>query len=349
MRDERELRAIASELSDAIRRAAWGQSAWEDVCKVVTRSYPGSYAALLNQNVRTPGFGFFVSDGIEEEDFHSFLNYYSRQNPWEDFWTKSPSGSIIVSERDDPASLYYDSEFYNDWMKKVGDYDAAVGLRIHSGLEELVYFPIHYSPRFSETYDRELEYVMKTVRPVFDEAISIKQRIRSLGEYQTALAALIDREDAIAFVIDDAMRLKNANAAAVAEFEHGKMLRCQHNRVRFQDSAFNERFLQACKMLADGAAQSRRKLALRGKAGGGGGGGLYHFSLSPARYRHRRLADCASANPRPDNGSAPNGLAAAYRASLGDVRPDAARGVALPGVRRRPVASAGMRGRADQL
>lgn len=39
MRDERELGVIASELSEAIRRAAWGQSEWEDVCKVVTRFY----------------------------------------------------------------------------------------------------------------------------------------------------------------------------------------------------------------------------------------------------------------------------------------------------------------------
>lgn len=267
MRDERELRAVISELSEEIRRATWGQSQWEGVCKVVTRSFPGSYVAILNQSVLNPGFGFFVSDGIEEQHFNSFITHYSQQNPWQDFWSKSPNGSILVAERDDPASLYHDGEFYNDWMRKVGDYDAAVGLKIRSGQEELLYLPTHYSTRFAETYDRELEYVMTTIRPVLDEAISIKQRIRSLAEHQNVLAALIDRDDAIAFVIDETMRLKNANNLAIAEFESSKMLRCQQGRIRFHDPVFNDRFRHTCRMLAGGSAQSRHRLALRWKEG----------------------------------------------------------------------------------
>ncbi|WP_411037431.1 helix-turn-helix transcriptional regulator [Shinella sp. BYT-45] len=267
MRDERELRAIVSELSEEIRRATWGQTEWKDVCKAVTRSFPGSYAAILNQNVLNPGFGFVVSDGIEEEDFNNFLTHYSLRNPWQDFWSKSPSGAIIVSERDEPASLYRNSEFYNDWMRKVGDYDAAVGIKIRSLSEELLYLPTHYSTRLAETYDRELEYVMTRVRPVLDEAVSIKQRIRSLAEHQNALAALIDREEGIAFVIDETMRLKNANTAAIAEFERSKILRCQRDRIRFHDPVFNDRFRHSCRMLVGGAARSRHRLALRWRTG----------------------------------------------------------------------------------
>lgn len=263
MRDEQELGSVVSEISEEIRRASWGLSDWQDVCRSFTRLFPGSYCAMLNQNLARPDFGFQVSDGLDERHFNDFLTHYGFVNPWQNFWRNAPSGGIIVAERDEPISLYQDGEFYNDWMRRVGDYDAAVGMKVGVYRDELIYLPIHYSTRLADPYDRELEYVMTGIRPVLFEAVRLKQQLRDIGERHNALAALVDRNDSIAFVIDETLRLREANPAAILEFKLGSTVHCINERIRFCNPSFNDRLQSACAALFAHGQQSRRQLLLR--------------------------------------------------------------------------------------
>lgn len=249
MRSENGLAQVIAEISDAIRNATWGRSDWEAVCQGFTQHFPGSYCSLLNQSTARPEFGFQVSDGLDPIHLHTFLTHYAFVNPWQNFWRHAASGQILVAERDAPASRYKDGEFYNDWMRKTGDFDAAVGMRIGNDAGELIYLPVHYSQRLADVYDGELERVMAGIRPAMIEAVTLKQQLRDMGEHHAARAALIDRFDKIAFVVDEGMQLRDANAAALDAFQQGRMVSCLGRRVRLASSADQDRLERICRAL----------------------------------------------------------------------------------------------------
>lgn len=248
--DKDALGAISQDVSDVIRSASWGQLDWAEVCRSVTRLFPGSYCAILNQSLDRPEFGFHVYDGIEDTHIQSFFDYYAFINPWENFWRNARNGGIIVAERDQPAAMFSDTEFYADWMRSVGRYDAAVGMRLGLDRRELIYMPIHYDTRYADRYDRELEFLMTSLRPVLQDALSMKVQLRGLGEAQNAVAALLNREHELAFVIDQDCRLVEANAAAIEAFEKGSMLRNRRSRVNFGNDLADKQLLAACHLLA---------------------------------------------------------------------------------------------------
>lgn len=277
MRDEHALGALVNEISDEIRSAAWGKSTWADVCGKITNLYPGTYCALLNEHRDRPEFGFAVSSGIDKALVDEFVNYYAFVNPWNRFWSGSPSGALLVTERDDPASLYNGTEFYEDWMTRVGDFDAAVGMLVRNSSTEKVYFPVHYSKRYSDVYDCELEFLFSRLKPVLLEAVRIKAQVREVAETQAALVAVINRDREVAFVVDEVARLQNANASAIHEFERGTLLSERNSCVEFASSSVNFRFRATCKAL----------IANRRDAGG-------KFVV---RHRDRRAIVCVSRLP----------------------------------------------------
>lgn len=267
MTDGETLGRIAAEIAEDVRAATWGGAEWADVCRAFTRRFPGSYCAIYNQNVESDDCAFFVSDGLSQEHITSFATHYAPLNPWEEFWTKARNGTIIVSERDDPAARYRHTEFYNDWMKRTGDFDTAVGMRLYGNQRELLYMPVHYGRGLSEAYDRAIEQVMMRLRPVFFEAIEVKKQVRAVGEQQNARTALIDRNADIAFVIDETLVLHDANARAIEAFRRGAPVRCHGHRVSLSDSAGHQQLRAACAAMLKAEAGVKSRFLIRSAGG----------------------------------------------------------------------------------
>jgi len=238
---EHDLYEITANVSEAINAAAFGHLPWQGVCSRLLSYFPGSYVALLNQSTNKGTFNFSVSDGLEEQSLDSYLEYYALVNPWKRFWLGARSGTILVAERDDPAHQYKESEFYNDWMKPMGDYDAAVGLRLQLDSEEVLYLPVHYSTQLAEVYDGKLERVMADLRPSLLNAYRLARLARDVGERQSILSALLDRSNHITFAIDSRLIVREANETAVDAFAKGYPVSCRHGRLRLADAQLEKR------------------------------------------------------------------------------------------------------------
>lgn len=232
---ERLFQDSSSEISQAINAASLGKAAWGDVCTRILDFFPGSYAAILNQKAGTESFNFIVADGIEDNFLNSYLTYYAAKNPWRGFWQSARSGSILVLERDEPARLYREQEFYSDWMRPMGDYDAAVGLRLQFAQDEMIYFPIHYPTRLSPAYDEVLERVMKEITASLTNAYQLSSLMRQSSERQSAAVALVDRNADIALVIDEHLKVLDANNRANVAFKTGYPVACRWGKLRFAD------------------------------------------------------------------------------------------------------------------
>ncbi|WP_131829415.1 hypothetical protein [Agrobacterium salinitolerans] len=224
---------ISDEISSSIQAAAVGASSWKNVCTNFTKAFPGSYSALISQSFRNPDLNHAVCSELEESHLNSFLNHYSNINPWRAFWQGARNGSIIVAERDDPARQYHGSRFYNEWMKAVGDFDAAVGLRLQVADDEVIYLPVHFSASLSSTYDWQLEAVMQNTRRSLTNALEIATYIRDTSSGIAARSALVSLENVIAFVVDDRLKLREANQAATDAFVRDFPVGCRHNAISF--------------------------------------------------------------------------------------------------------------------
>lgn len=228
------IQAISEKVSAAINDAALGRCEWSDVCSALTSTFPGSYAALFNQNFVRSGISFAVADGIEDKHLNSFLTHYSNVNPWQKVLAHAPNGAILVSQRDAPANRFRDSEFYNDWMRAVGDFDASVGFRLRGGDDdEIICLPVHYSERLSEAYDATLQAVMGNVQRSLVNAVQIATYIRGSSEQVAARSALTALSNTIAFVVDNRMKLVDANQKALDAFSNGSPTTCRQGIVRF--------------------------------------------------------------------------------------------------------------------
>ncbi|MDR5012212.1 hypothetical protein RGK87_24645 [Agrobacterium fabacearum] len=255
-------RNASEQVSSAIFVAATGRGSWRDVCSSFTEAFPGSYAALLNQDFTTPEVSFAVADGLDQRHLESFLTHYSYVNPWRRFWQYAKNGAILVAERDDPARRYHDSEFYNDWMRAVGDFDAAVGLRLQASDDQVIYLPVHFSERLSGEYSSTLELVMESARSSLINAMQIADYLKEITSKTAARSALVSRERSIAFIIDDRMRLIEANHLAVAAFSHDFPVGCRHHNVYFASSPFTTAFVDS---LRSRQAQFTAKKLLQAK------------------------------------------------------------------------------------
>lgn len=239
--DEHGIAEITVDVSEAINAAAFGHLPWQDVCSRLLDYFPGAYVALLNQNIGDGTFNFAVLEGIERRSLNSYLQYYASVNPWRRFWQGDGRGEILVTERDDPTFQYRQGEFYRDWMKPMGDYDAAVGMRLQLDNEEVVYLPVHYPTRLSEAYDGALERVMVNLRPSLLNAYRLARLARDVGERQSILSALVGRGNRITFVMDDRLKVREANETAIDAFAKGYPVACRHGRLHLVDTKLEQR------------------------------------------------------------------------------------------------------------
>lgn len=233
MRIDRTVHDISEEISSRISEASLGRAEWSAVCSGFTAAFPGSFAALLNQNFARPEVSFGRVDGLDEQYLHSFISHYSYVNPWRRFWEFAPNGAICVSERDDPAEKYKDSVFYNEWLCSTGDYDASIGLRLQVEDDYVIYLPVHFSDRLSGAYERKLEAVMVNTRRSLTNAMQIASYLRDSCDSAVTRSALVDRTNAIAFVVDNRSRLLDANQQAVNSFGHEGPVQYRQGIVRF--------------------------------------------------------------------------------------------------------------------
>ncbi|MGV2069039.1 helix-turn-helix transcriptional regulator [Agrobacterium sp. 22-226-1] len=233
MKSAHKLSQICEDISSLVTEASTGLRSWSDLCSTFTDAFPGSYAALLRQNFVRPDVGFVVSDGLEDRHLHSFINHYSYVNPWRRFWQYASNGAILVAQRDDPAARYHGSVFYEEWMKSVGDFDAAVGLRLQVHDEEIIYLPVHFPDKLSSAYELSLETVMLSTRRSLTNALQIASYFASSCRSSIAKATLSCLESRIAFVVDDRMKLIDANKRALTAFGRGSPVVCNQDVVRF--------------------------------------------------------------------------------------------------------------------
>ncbi|MEK1933610.1 MAG: hypothetical protein AAAC47_28285, partial [Pararhizobium sp.] len=219
--DESRVAAISNAVAEAIDAAAFGIVSWEEVPRLMGEAFPGSLCSLLNHNIAEDRLNFQAVHNIDPDYLKSYADHYARLNPWVPLWQTVESGTVLVAEKDCPARMFTDTEFYNDWLLPQKGIEAAVGIKIDGGPREVIHLPMHYPLSKAGIYDRAGAEVLTRIRSNLRRSVDLGRLLRKQTEDTVAGAALVERACCAAFVVDGDRHLRDANQQAVDMFSAG--------------------------------------------------------------------------------------------------------------------------------
>jgi DNA-binding CsgD family transcriptional regulator len=253
--DEGKISLIAAEVAEAIEQASLGRVPWTLPAEIFSAAFPGGFAALVNQDFVHDVVNFIEWVNMDDPTITSYVDHFAYINPWAEYWTRMPSGSVFVAEKHRPARTFADTEYYNDWLLPQGDVLGGVGLKVDASPTDVVFFPMHYPSYYAETYDEPAAEVSRRLVAPIQRAIDLSRDLRMEGEGLVSRAAVTDRAWP-ALVVDASMTLCEANSEAETLLIQGDMVSCRNGRIRFKDPALTKRISSTVSALAASAASA---------------------------------------------------------------------------------------------
>lgn len=251
--DEERVASISNAVAEAIDAAAFGMVSWDEVPRAMGKAFPGSLCSLLNHNVAENKLNFQAVHNIDPEYLKSYADHFAQLNPWLPLWQSVESGTVLVAEKDCPARMFAETEFYNDWLRPQKDIEAAVGVKIDGGPQEVIHLPLHYPLSKASSYDEAAAEVLNRIRNNLRRSIDLGRLLRKRAEDAMAGAALVERACCAAFVVDGDGYLRDANQQAVDMLSAGSVAAIRHGRLRLSNGRADTLFRNGIVALSKGS------------------------------------------------------------------------------------------------
>jgi DNA-binding CsgD family transcriptional regulator len=246
---EKILVAVAEE----VELAAFGLSSWSNVGQRLTEGFPGSSCVILNEDRSRQTLSEFTCVNIEQHHMDAYAEYFAFRNPWIKVWSRFPNRICAVSERDFPVSQLANTEYYNDFLKWIPDFDASAGLSLDIDPSSTFRIPIHYSVANAEKYDPWAEWILTRLQGVLKRSVEGLSSLQDQADRAIAKGALVNRGDMLAVVVDAEMTLFETNSAASDALARGYFICQRQGRFSFSPQKLNQMVAVAVRSLASSA------------------------------------------------------------------------------------------------
>lgn len=233
------------DLTALVLEAGTNPALWGDLLPAISRAFPGLKSSI---HLEVPGSGQRIAyvDGIERAAVEAYAAHYGALNPWNPFWAKAAPFQARVSDTTAPARLYEDTEFYQDWLKRVGEYDSAVGMKIITDREGFGAISLHYGQRLAERYNRDLGAALQVPTGPIRNAIALNRELLANEQPPATLEAVLDAFDEPTFLLDRTGRIRHQNELATGLATAAGLLRQDRDgRLAFKDRAAGRQLGQA--------------------------------------------------------------------------------------------------------
>lgn len=227
-----DIRMLAQDVASEIDAVAWGLSTWDEVGRIVLEAFPGSLYFMFNEDPVTDVIRSFHFANVEERHVRDYADYYYKRDVWSASWRRKADRITAVSERDAPSSLLRNSEYYQDFLSKIDNFEAAVGVKAQVSADLTLRMPFHYSAKMAPLYDEPYERVLAGIHGSLQRwGVGLSQ-VQDRVDRQTATAAVLGR-DGVAVVVDATLRVIDGNDAAASAFADGGFVKCVRGRLAF--------------------------------------------------------------------------------------------------------------------
>lgn len=228
-----------SEMEKAIEATCWGRSSWKEVVEVITKALPGSFAELMAWDVATNRV-----TGLTQEFAWAGVQY--------EFWSRLQSGTGLCSGR---GALACDGVGCEEHC----GLGAWTGIKINVSSDQRLILTVNYPERLRERYDALAARLLTELEKPLERAFALATKLSDLAGAAASAAAMVNCGEVPALVVDNRLRLIDANkAAAEALFKTG-LLRASHGRITVSHEPLSEYVAEAVESIANLEAPSIRR------------------------------------------------------------------------------------------
>lgn len=227
---------IVAELKSVIVEAGTNPPLWEALLPTFAKSFPGLKSTIhFEDPVGSPHRTAFV-EGIDHAAVETYGAHFGALNPWNPFWATAAPFHAHVSDDVAPAEAYSDTEFYNDWLRPLGEASSAVGMKILTEGPGFGAISLHFGPRLAGSYNRSLAHVVQEIAGDMRNALALNRRMLRSAPLPASLEVVIEAIDEPAFLLDLSGRLRLQNALAEAMVRRQALARLdQGGRLELAD------------------------------------------------------------------------------------------------------------------
>ncbi|UHC16819.1 helix-turn-helix transcriptional regulator [Methylobacterium currus] len=219
------MQRASEEIGLAVDHAACDPTAWDAVMAEIGRLLPGVLPALQVVDA-TAGTGLpLVQWGWDPGVIAAYEAHYGAVNPWLSVVLSTPTMVSMHSEERMPVSALRRTEFYNDWLSRLGGMTASSGIKLIDADGRLAVLNLQHDLARATREHRRLAGVMERIGPRMRRAIETNRACFSASAAFAAGETLLERVADPAFVVTRDLRLVEASRAGQALLDAGELLR----------------------------------------------------------------------------------------------------------------------------
>ncbi|WP_319411922.1 hypothetical protein [uncultured Cohaesibacter sp.] len=260
------IETAVQDISEMINSASFGMVSWEEIPKAMTALFPGSFSSIQNHDVINDQFPFAVADGLDADHILTYAEHFHAISPYEKHWMAHRDGHVWISDKVISLHELELTEFYNDWMKTAGDFDSAIGVRLVPDACVELRFNLHFPTRFLDLYEKPASAIINRLRTPLHSAISLSRHLDRRQERAARLAAMVSRNNKVAFVVDWQGQLREANRPFELLMQQGGPFALSQRRVTLRDVKQSACFAALVRKVSSSANHPAHRMVIHDQA-----------------------------------------------------------------------------------
>ncbi len=164
---------------------------------------------------------------MDPDDESSYRQHYCSLNPWVEPMRSVPPGTVLVSERDCPSGSFSHTEFY-DWLHP--EMRAGAAIILEAGGENLAAIGVHYGVGRAGALDEPVSKLLRRISGPLLRSMEAARLLERTMDRERSAAAIVSLTRDIACVVDEQLKVTDANARAESEFQLRKVVSLRAGR-----------------------------------------------------------------------------------------------------------------------
>ncbi|GLS45954.1 helix-turn-helix transcriptional regulator [Methylobacterium brachythecii] len=246
------LRDAIEDVGQLIDEAAFDVGRWQDVLDTLTHSLPGTRA---NLQVVDPALGRaapMVGSGWRADEMDAYARHFGAINPWVSVLLRSSPMAAICGERELPYSELRKSEFYQDWLRPIGEVDGSSGIKLLDSGGRFGALTLSYDVKRTDRIYPDIARLLQALAPRIERSLNIS-RVGVGASWRAEGTSLVGAIADPALVVTWDGRLLDANTPGSDLMLSGAAFRLgAADRLRLKDARMTARFQAALRAACQG-------------------------------------------------------------------------------------------------
>ena len=215
---------ILHRVIEALYASATGIDSWDVFLRELYESFPGTKVALISNQIAENSDCRVLHHGYDGALAEEYSNYYHTINPWNPIVANLDLLAPATSDTELPSSSFSNSEFYTDFIERVGEIESAVGVKIFDDSRTYSFLNLHYGTRSSGYYNELLPSFIQLLAPHLQNAIAISSAKNVGSSPLTTISGLVHQFTEAAFLLDPRGAVIEMNDRGQALVDHGSIV-----------------------------------------------------------------------------------------------------------------------------